>query len=103
MCYIRFSHRIALLAGTFAALATATPATAGCNSGNSKNTDLLTSLSCQGDASGDHALAIGLASWAAGANATAIGANSGPRGTTIEGATTPGPWRDTKRAGIQQL
>ena len=73
--YIDFWPRIALLAGAFVALSLATPATAGCNSGNSKNTALLTSLSCQGDASGDHALAIGLASWAAGANATAIGAN----------------------------
>ncbi len=73
MCYVRFSHRIAILAGSFALSAT-TPVMAGCQSGSSANpptTNLLSSGACQATGTGTNALSVG-----GSANATALGSTA---------------------------
>jgi hypothetical protein len=62
---------IALLAALWVA-----PATAGCNSGNVANSDLLSSANCQAAASGANATAVGPGASAAGVNDTAVGAGA---------------------------
>ena len=73
MSHIDFLSRIALVAGAFAALSAATPAMAGCNSGNLPNTYLLNTSGCQANASGAGATAIGDAAVATGFSSTALG------------------------------
>ena len=73
MSYIHFSRSIAILAGAFAALSTATPGIAGCNSGNTNSTNVLSSSGCQANASGLYATAVGLNALASGHRSTALG------------------------------
>ena len=80
MCYIRFSHRIALLAGTFAALAAVTPAISGCNSGDFGNTSMLNSPDCRAIADVDFATAVGAGARAS-VKSVAFGASAGAPGT----------------------
>ena len=70
-------HRMALLAGcAFAAAALAlssAPVMAGCNSGDTGNTSLLTSANCQATAGGAGAIAVGRFANAPGFVAVAVG------------------------------
>jgi hypothetical protein len=84
MSHVRLtsSHRIALLTCAFAAGALALSAAsveAGCNSGSSADTDLLSSIDCQAGAPALNATAVGAAAFAAGVNSTVIGFHGGPQ------------------------
>ena len=83
------ARRAALIVGSaMLAIGLATsPATAGCNSGDTANTDLLSSANCQADASGGNAVAVGFNSTASGDSSVAIGFLSK---ATVSGATAVG-------------
>jgi hypothetical protein len=70
-------HFVALLVGCAIAGPTfsASPARAGCNSGNNANTDLLSSANCQAGATGNGSTAVGAGAFASGGNGTALGAS----------------------------
>ena len=76
MSYIRYSHRITILAGAVVVLSLATPAMAGCQSGsaaNNNSTFLLSSANCQANGSGEYATAVGDQAQAAGFGGVATG------------------------------
>jgi hypothetical protein len=70
-------------------LAEPSDALAGCNSGNVANTDLLSSVNCEANASGTSSTAVGGLAVATGNFSTAIGAESGP-GAAVNGVTSVG-------------
>jgi hypothetical protein len=109
--------RVLLAASTLAtialALAVASPAQAGCNSGNTPQSTLLSNVDCQADASGSDSTAVGAAASATasfgaafgdsavanGLNATSLGGAAGPR-TAVEGATSVGTRAGQNAAGL---
>jgi hypothetical protein len=95
--------RISLLAGCALAAVTlavtaATPALAGCNSGDINNPHMLTSDSCRSYAPGAGATAVGHFSSAAGDNAVALGESAGTD-YTIPGAVSVGAYAGHGVAG----